>query len=547
MKDRTIRFQCPACERRLKMPEPRPGKTIVCPKCNCQFKVDPRLGPVMVQGGRNEIFGPPVDQALVDDRSLARDFNPHAFDDIDHLINAVEDDQVQPRPTKKPRTPVTQTPVKNRPTRSKRRRRGDREKKSRREKVVDTANKWAQEKVTRTKTDEKFQRNGIGLLILSVGLAVLPFVGADVEGLQAILPYVPMVGLATAFSGSFMLAWSMRRGNLRAVIWSGVWFVLIGLLCLGGYAYQTSITGTPRAGIEGGAENADSMDEPEAADKLLIDPDSLDNNAAARFKPSKHIRPLADDKRPAAAAEPVEKPAAIRQPSTAETESGAGDADAEDTVRESRLRPSELKTDRNKRPKPAPGKELESELKTAKAISLNNEKRNRLLQRISRVLNKGYVNRDVVQSPDDLRERFVVSEVAGKATVYGIAYYFDGPVSGFDTAYPENRPDSSFDLIVPIIDAPEFRDSITAIDSESQITAVNLNIDVSEGVVGLQAIFRTPGDSGKPKISKWIGRSTDHPVTIEADGHRVHGVVTYKQQLKTVGVALVLSNSSELK
>ena len=39
---------------------------------------------------------------------------------------------------------------------------------------------------------------------------MLPFLAQDVAALKSLLPYLPFLGLATAFAGSFMLAWSQR-------------------------------------------------------------------------------------------------------------------------------------------------------------------------------------------------------------------------------------------------------------------------------------------------------------------------------------------------
>ena len=96
---------------------------------------------------------------------------------------------------------------------------------------------WSKNKKVSSKFEDSLSRNGIGLLILSAGLSLLPFVANSVEELKSFLFLAPMIAAGLAFVASFVLAYSLRRSNIGMVLVSGLPFILIGMIALGGHYY----------------------------------------------------------------------------------------------------------------------------------------------------------------------------------------------------------------------------------------------------------------------------------------------------------------------
>lgn len=533
MKDRAIKLQCPACQRHLKIPELNPKKPIVCPKCNIRFRVDSQQR-AWVDTGRKGWFGPSANRAVLNDARLT---TPHeirgAFEDIDHLFPGDKSADRSPSPktdgsNRNPSVTQSRSEVAGASL-------GTEVSDRNQTRVQDSAVRWAKENSAMSKSDERLQRNGLGLLILATGLAMLPFVGRHVEGLHAILPYMPLAAAGLAFVGSFMLACSLRRGNLTVVLFSGVPFLLIGLVSLAGYYYQSALGASdpvvdrPPANDPDGMNAADPNDfERNASDEMVIDLNSITDNAASNFVPPRHEKPLAADKKPAIAS----KPDNIAH---AEPENRLTAEKTIDPEPDAHLLDGQHSGDAT----------IAAELKSALEVSLNAEKRIRLQDRIALEMTQGHVSRQTVVSPVDLQERFVLSEVAGEATVYGVAYFLSDPIGGFDVVFSQDGTNQTVESIVPIIDQAEFGDSIVAIREGFALIGLNVSIE-PQGVVGLQGLFDNVGDQEKSS-SKWAGQEPlDRPATtIEAAGRKVHGIVAYRNQLKIVGIALILDRQSD--
>ncbi len=538
MKDHAIKLQCPACQRHLKIPRLNPKKAIVCPKCNGRFRIDAQQQ-AHVDTGRKGWFGPLTNRVVVNDagRTAPQEIQG-AFEDIDHLLagDKSTDRSLSPKSDGSNRkTSVTQSCSEAAEASLSAKGTG-----SNQSRGLDSGERWAREKCAMSKSDERLQRNGLGLLVLATGLALLPFVGRHVEGLQTILPYMPLTSAGLAFIGSFMLACSLRRGNLAAVLFSGLPFLLIGLVGLGGYYYQSAVVVknavdqfvqangpeilNPVGDQEFEPDESDVMD----VDLNSIDQNSIDNNAASNFVPPRHEQPLAAGKKPALA--PVPDNSVNTEPEHRLT--------AEKTVdREPEAQRFEAEASGDSA--------IAAELKSALEISLNAEKAVRLRDRIAAEMTRGHVNRQTVVSPVQLQERFVLSKVAGESTVYGVAYFLTVPIRGLDVAFSADGSTRTLEQIVPIIGESEFGDSIVPIEEGSALIGLNVNVQ-PQGVVGLQGLFTKVGDQAQ-SAGHWAGQEPrDGPTTtIETAGRSVHGIVAYRSKLKIVGIALILARNSD--
>lgn len=510
-----IKMHCPNCDLRLKVPSTKLGKSIVCPKCSVKFKYNP------TEHAADEENSSPQAHATIEDKFSAGLFE----EDIDDLLAG------------------TSKPIPRKEKKAKQRKQinyGARKSKSANEskrtneaahanqvgEATDVQSEWQAEKRVTTARDESFHRNGIGLLIMAIGLAMLPFFAGSVEGLSPVMPYIPLAAIAIAFIACFMIALSMRRSNIGAVLISGLPFLLICLLGLGGYYYTGSLQpAEPVAEVEAAVEE----DSKPANDKFTIDRESVEENAASQFVP-----PLKPKPKPVPDADLNEQPlgqdsAAPKQPV--------------DRIPESDLKPNQITAPRNLASNGRrESSELEQQLERATRQADNEDKLQLLLKREQRDLQKGLVSNDTIRSPRELAEAYKLSDVAGEQTVYGVAYYSTREIKGLDVAHHADNVDEMFDILMPIVGTPQFDDSIALADSSSNFIGLNV-VTSSGGISGLQGVFQTV--ENRQELGKWIGtapNSDDEFVELRVGSGRVLGIVVYRDQLRAVGIRLVKKN-----
>lgn len=552
MREKTIRLECPVCHRGLKIDQLKSGKTIVCPRCNSLFKMDDNQRPVAVPG-RNELFGPPVQHARSDERKIPTDGPVKgAFEDIDHLFeekHIVPGSAPDSKPDRRSRESASKGNRKRQSalpspdeTLSQRRRRqhqasreqaaqqSAKQQRTPRRPAPSASEVWAQQKQTMSKSDERLQRNGIGLLILAVGLGAFPFIGQDIEELKPLLPWMPVAAVVVAVVGSFLLALSQRRAPLAGLLRAAIPLICICLLALGAYLFQQPLKSAAAIDdAETGIVEPDANPDLPVDDRLDFNADEINNNPASKFVPPRKDRPLASGRAPVVVAEPNPRPADSPPGETAAPANESGiPENAENTARPVRPNNRDSSTTR-------------AELARAVRASANDARREILTRRTESELIKGFVSRDELRRPDELKSNFVLSETAGQQTVYGIARFHVEPIQGIDAAFPANDIGSYLDMIVPIVGPAEFSNSIAPANRNSRLSALEVVV-VADEVRGIRAVFTEP--TNRQIRSSWLGLSGDDEgsvTTISAGNRKVYGVVTYKNGLKTTGVALILS------
>ena len=508
MADNFVRINCPTCDRRLKIPQRSVEKAIVCPKCNTTFRVDEQSNTVVMEG-RNDLFGPPVS-----DEYSNGDFDSNAFGDIDRIIDQVaQDAEDDGKPLFQGPKTVRQLEVQ---TASNARAAADETKR--------------EPEAGKTKFEKSLGNNGVGLLILAVGICLIPFAAGNVTGLRPTLIYLPVVAILIAFVGCFMLAYSRRRESLASLVLACMPLMFMGLLCFGSYYYsknflpEKKLSRMERIALEEAeAAMADEMNEVAAmeagqaervekdeADRLTMDPNSINNNAASNFVPKRNPKPIAPTDVPANKITPPE-------PHSPAIESSIN------TSPESRDAADQLES----------ADPLARELAAASNRNSKAEKLQKLRLRMQNDLLKGSASHSQIREPA-LLQQYKLTEVAGRSTVFGFAHYSELPIRGLDFGY-RNDKDKLIDLVVPVVDEFQFKDSIVP-PRGSRMVGVNVAV-VGNGVVGLQGIF----DQGaKQRLGDWMGSRPRGSKTIRLEaGGDIYGVIVYRDQLTAVGIQLI--------
>ena len=502
----TIKIKCPTCDRRLKVPRKSLHKSIVCPKCNSSFRVDDQSNTLKLDG-TNELFGPPVSD----------DFSSGQFDDIDSIVEQISRNAKKSEPKEPPTEAAEPTPnlrPKRGPT-------------TVRELEAQTAKPKPDpsEKLVKTKQEKSLGNNGIGLLILAVGVGLIPFAAGSVIPLRGMLWMMPMVAVGLAFVACFMLAYSKRRESIASLILACMPLLFISILGFASHYYTRHMLPeleaiAPPAIVELEEEEAlaqpvviEEKAEPEIdpKDRLTIDPESITNNAASRFVPARSNTSS------------FTKPEIDKEPT-------ANTSVTDDNVVDSTIaNDSTSRANNNEGP-------IAKELRNALLVSTNDEKYDSLQARLQNELLRGVVSKGKIQRPNDL-QKYRLSEIAGRSTVFGMAHYSRQPVVGIDFAERKNAVDGLIDMVAPIVDFGHFKDSIVA-KNESRLVGLNV-FAVEEGIRGVQAVF----SNGQQKVtSDWAGvepsRQSDI-TTLSVAAETVHGIVVYRDKLAAVGIQLV--------
>lgn len=491
----TVKTQCPSCGRKLKIPTSKSGKSIVCPQCNNKFKFDQ---PIAAGDAQEELTAP-----------IGNKFSAGLFEeDIDDLLADA------PKPAPKPKKKVRkrkqlkyqsqQASTQNQPV--------DEE---------DPQAAWQNEKRVTTDRQESLHRNGVGLIILAIGLAMLPFFARSVEALSPVLPYLPIAAVVLAFFASFMIALSLRRSNIGTILISGFPFLLICLLALGSYFYTR--TQTPVEPVAQ-TEVSDQEEPVKGNDKFTIDRDRIEENAASKFVPPLKAKPKVSD--------------FVEQPRQSQPEPVAPEA----KVPESNLDPRAIVTPRKSRfERDDQSGDFEQQLRLATRHANNSDKLQALLEREKRELQKGLVSNDTIKSPLRFNDKWQLSNVAGRKTVYGVVYYLGRGINGLDVAHHPDDVDRFFDIFMPISRAAQFEDSIASSAPSSRFVGLNVIASV-DGISGLQGVFRA---NDQEVLTDWVGESPERGTAVEklrVESERLIGIVVYRNQLKATGIRLVGSS-----
>ena len=505
MSNQYFKLKCPKCQRRLKVPSANLERRFVCPKCNTRFLIDEQLQVVLPQN--HDLYGNPGCDDLNDDLSSSNADCP--FDKVQEFIHhikpAVRNRDLSPSPAAKTET-------------------GHDFLKATKTAEVNTA-ALSEVVAELSMNDASLYRNGVWLLILSIGLCLLPFATNHSMGLGRVLAYMPFVSMFVALVGSFMMAFSMRRGNLGAVLMCGLPFFVISLISLGGHFYVRSLARAEAPSTD--LQFASEIELPDGADRIVIDRDFVVENPAAKFVPPQHdLRVLGDGKKP------VERP----EPDPAVTRLGATGSDSNHN---NRPRPTAPQKRQPLAVVPNPG--VAEELQRAVAFDIDARKKSAIRERIESHLDKSLISLDHMQSPEPWGQPYRLTPVAGRATVYGVAYMARQSLVGFDIVTVADTTNRRIGQVIPIMGVPEFRDSVAA---PQGFRFVGLNAHfASNGLVGLQGVFQS-SDTGKIELSPWVGQPANARSSISihtTNNGSVYGIVTYKDKWDTVGLRLIES------
>ena len=137
-------------------------------------------------------------------------------------------------------------------------------------------------------------------------------------------------------------------------------------------------------------------------------------------------------------------------------------------------------------------------------------------------------------------KKYKLSEIAGRPTVFGLAHYSHEPLVGFDFAERKDAVDGLIDLIAPILEFGQFKDSLVA-KNKSKLVGLNV-VTAEDGIIGIQAIF---SDGHEQEFSSWAGQQPSNGnggnfTTLQVTG-TVHGIVVYRDKLAAVGIQLVIN------
>lgn len=133
-----------------------------------------------------------------------------------------------------------------------------------------------------------------------------------------------------------------------------------------------------------------------------------------------------------------------------------------------------------------------------------------------------------------------VTDAAGKSTVFGNAVFRRLPIHGIDVGSVGNR----LEKFLPLSTGPEFDDSLAW---DANFFLVGLNVNANSFVEGVQGVF-APVVDGELNMDEqvtgpWYGepaaKSSDLKTTTSF-GNPVYGVVVYKNKLDIVGLSLVI-------
>ncbi len=533
MSEETVKIQCPNCERRLKILATKVAKAIVCPKCNTRFKLDQSNSAVV--DGENELFGPPISD----------NYSAGLFEeDIDHLLDDQrESTRKQPKQQEKKKRTRKQLKYGRDAKQGKKGQATGKDADS--ASSNDAVNEaWNKEKRVTTKFEESLQRNGIGLLILATGLAMIPFFAGNVEGIQEYLSYFPIAAAAIAFLASFMIAQSMRRSNIASILLSGIPFLLICAISLGAYYYISNFVNV--AGNDSSAaDRVGQVDSDESAavdpndDKFTFDADSLDNSPAAKFVPQLKPKP-----KPQPRTDLDSDGSSDSRTATDNSSSRNPSSRPSSRIGNSELRPNRFPSPPDSGDATETESEVGKDLKTALQISRTSDKTKAIELRLQQSLRKGLVSKGQIRKPSDLSTRYQLSDIAGRSTVYGIAHFSNRPMVGLDAARNLNGLDEGLYLFAPIIDEPEFEDSMVAGDGNSFV-GINVHF-TDDALVGVQSVFANA--QGVESKSDWIGnppQGNSFKKLRTSASSVLHGVVVYRQQLEAVGLQLIEKRIAE--
>lgn len=489
MSENVYKLQCPTCSRRLKISSSSLAKSIVCPRCNARFTVDTQSNSVILSD--NELFGPPVSEEFSSGRTMDVGFENMDVEQVVHksrqkeMVNAA-------------RGQATEASS---------------------EVESSVAENWRNEKQVQSKLDESLQRNGIGLLILSIGFVAVPFLAGNIDSMKAVVRYLPAVAVVVAFLSSFMLAFSMRRSSIAAILMCSLPFLVIGALSMVGYFWFLDIDAKAEDKIaQDVIEDNDGDADP--FNDLLLDKDAVQNNAASKFVPPGN-RNRENVRRPVSPDKIVEK------------------SKPQFDVNESKLRPSEI--GKSNIPTEDFSSTLRKELKTADLIADNRRKLSNLKTRMNDELSKGLFSNNLCKS-SNFPEAFELSKLIGRSSVFGTASYSASPINGFDFCHFDGMEDEWIDLVVPIVGAAEFGDSFV-VPNDSHLIGMRFNAD-KLGILGIQPVFLT--ENSERVYGPWSGQAASENKNLPSfiSGYDIHGFVLYRDQFNLIGIRLVLNSAS---
>ncbi len=550
MSDKFLKVECPSCHRRLKVFQSKRHKKVLCPRCNSLFFVElpgDREPSTRLVPNRNKLFGPPVHRDFIraemaeseasDSSELGDSANEvplgkaYPFEDlpVDDLVN---------RETSRGPTELIE---------------------------IDKAVTWKMEhSEIQTSFDEACQRYGIGLVIFSVAILIVPLLHFQWLRIQPAIQAMQTIGVALGTLGVAMVALSMRRKWRRALATLMAQSLLIAAL----YVY-TRVDGqrfeknnSELARLTRDQEQSSAQDTDADQHDLEIGRTIIENNPAERFVPPKTSmapRTIKGDR-------DLELPPPLERFNRLPVSKSRA-SDSESTVDRSALSSTFRPNDESYVTPPIVGTlntaspfenhreafksaaQLASEFAQATSLFQRVEavlprepdmsKRQVLIER-TRQMNKGLVNHFEIKTKH-LADNYQLSDSAGVSTVFGVAHYRDLPIMGIDVC---SNNDNGLDQIVPVGGPREFDDALVG---EAGYFLVGLSINYDNEVIGIQANF-APAENGvldmaRQVSSPWYGTPPSRQSTrsINSNGRPVYGIVVYRNQLKIVGVSLVTS------
>lgn len=497
MAEKFKRFDCPFCDRGLKIPTEHLGKKILCPRCNTILlaELDGDRLTLTAAPQQNELFGPPVHRDFI--KAEVSEADPFLQDESDlnedlpnHSIPMAEESH---------------------------------------SKAEDWARKHSK---IQTRFDDCCIRAGIGLVLVGVALLLVPWARAVL--LAPGLPVdLTVIGFVASILGVGMLSLAKRRRPKK------MFGVLFGLaIPVAALALLTPAQipieeenktryvkySNPAANGTQDIRSQNTIDSDRPSDFVGLTGDvptgvfiprsvtkaeiAKSENPKPQFSPSKPL--------PISPVDNLEKTSLANSPNIQSADEQPEKRSAEQISTEFR--------------KAMRSWVLHPALADSSKTSALNER--------SKYFEKSVVNR---RKPHEqtMRRQYSVTDAAGRNTVFGNAIYRTLPIHGIDVASKGNVPE----LFVPIHDGPEFDDTLAW---DENFFLVGFNVNVKTAVLGVQGVF-APFENGQLNMERqvvgpWYGRppAGNDMQSVTSYGNPVYGVVVYRDKLDIVGLSLVV-------
>ena len=509
------RFDCPVCKRRLKIPRSGLRKRIFCPRCNSILESSKSKSKTLIVASskQTDLFGPPVHRDFI--RAELCEVGADGFS----TLSGIDPQESQ---NSLPLTAVTGTVEPNEALEE-----------------YSKAKIWARNhSEVQSNFDDYLVQFAVGGLVLGVGMLLVPWVRTILLQATPLDFDFPLLGLLFSTPAILLLAIANRRKPKR---------ILTHIVSLGLPIAALVVFMPP------------PIEAPEEIEAVAYLPESLPTADGGRMdkfignsekSPTANFVPLNDGSNRLernSNANEVKRSKPGRSGIVDISPVGDGrvkefDANNTPVIEKREFTPTRVlgKIQIQRRtPERLRQDFVDAWEKWKLGPAFDSKKKITKLEKRKKLFRNTSVNKRVIQDEKILRD-YAVTEAAGKATVFGNAFYRTLPIHGIDVGSVGQR----IEKFVPLTGGPEFDDSLAW---DANFFLVGLNVHVKSVVVGVQGVF-APVVKGELNMDSkvtgpWYGQPAENPKFLKSTtsyGNPVYGVVVYKNKFDIVGLSLVV-------